>query len=155
MSATLPLASLSLIGGGWLVLRLTGVFCRALVAFGMMFTVRRVVTDEGEMPAEGLLEGLPVDLEDAHDEYHEQPITAVLAEAMSSDEADGAYAVDCSLTLACSDCGKDLCPGCGDIFIVSFFLNKASIHCKECVDEERKSKVKSDLAYYKLGVKPE
>ena len=52
LSATLPLACLSALGTAWLVLRLAGFVTCALVALGMMLTVRRAVSDEEDLASQ-------------------------------------------------------------------------------------------------------
>jgi len=97
-----------------------------------------------------------VDFEQAHGEYAGQPVTAALAEALQPQEAAGVYEVDCSLTLACSECGKELCPGCRDNCIVSLFMGKAYVWCKDCTDADSKHQVKEAIRYYRqAGVSPE
>ena len=81
--------------------------------------------------------------------FKEQPVTAALDEALQPKEAASAYAVDCSLTLECSECAKEICPGCGDNCLVSFFFGKAYVWCKECVDGPRTSYVKDYLREFR------
>ena len=72
------------------------------------------------------------DEDEPHAEYPGQPVTAALAEALQPQENAGVYEVDCSLTLACSECGKELCPGCGSECQLNFSEGEAVAWCVAC-----------------------
>ena len=73
-----------------------------------------------------------LDEDEAHGEYPGQPVTGALAEAHQPHEAASTYAVDCSITVLCHGCGKEICLGCGNGSQLNFFDSKAVAWCRKC-----------------------
>lgn len=78
----------------------------------------------------------------------EPPVTAALDEGLHPQEAAGIYEADCSITLVCYGCGKEMCPGCGDNCMISFSLTKAYVWCQDCTGKNGSHAVRNQLQDY-------